>query len=156
MAPSPSRGARIAALTIACAGMLAVAGCVERRMTIRTIPAGAMVVVNGEEIGPSPASKSFTYYGDRDVQLYLEGYAPKRVIQPLPAPWWDNMLTEFFSENLVPVTLHDEHEFVYTLEPQTKPPTPELLNRADDLRRRGQQPPKPRPKGFLAWLGFSQ
>ena len=37
--------------------------------------AGATVIVNGEEIGPTPASKSFVYYGDREITLMLDGYA---------------------------------------------------------------------------------
>ena len=40
-------------------GIAALSGCVERRYTIRTEPPGATVIVNGEEIGPSPTSKSF-------------------------------------------------------------------------------------------------
>ena len=68
----------------------AFSGCVESRYTIRTDPLGATVIVNGEEIGPSPASKSFNYYGDRKVTLILDGYQTKTLIQPVNAPWWDN------------------------------------------------------------------
>ncbi len=35
------------------------AGCVERRYTLRTEPPGALAVVNGEEIGQTPVSRSF-------------------------------------------------------------------------------------------------
>ena len=56
----------------------ALSGCVERRYTIRTDPPGATVVVNGEEIGPSPASKSFIYYGDRKITLILTAIRRKR------------------------------------------------------------------------------
>jgi hypothetical protein len=34
-----------------------------------------------------------------------DGYETQQIIQPLPAPWWDNALTDFFTENLLPVTL---------------------------------------------------
>jgi hypothetical protein len=61
-------------------------GCVERRYTIRTDPPGALVVVNGEEIGPSPASRSFTYYGQRRVQIFAEGYQPLELVQPIRPP----------------------------------------------------------------------
>src|SRR5215467_6691253 len=84
------------------------AGCVERRYTIRTDPPGALVIVNKEEIGASPASRSFVYYGDREIDIYLDGYKPLHVIQPMNAPWWDNYVTEFFTENLIPVTFRDE------------------------------------------------
>ena len=83
------------------AGVSLLAGCVERRYTIRSDPPGATVIVNGEEIGPTPASKSFVYYGQREITLILDGYATKTVIQPINAPWWDNYFTEFFTENIV-------------------------------------------------------
>ena len=66
-------------------------GCVERRYTVRTDPPGAIVVVNGEVIGPSPASKSFIFYGDREITMMLDGYETKTVMQPIRAPWWDNL-----------------------------------------------------------------
>ena len=80
------------------------AGCVERRYTIRSDPPGATVIVNGEEIGPTPASKSFVYYGDGEITLMLDGYETKTVIQPIKAPGGTIYFTEFFTENLVPVT----------------------------------------------------
>ena len=70
------------------AGVSLLPGCVERRYTIRSDPPGATVIVNGEEIGPTPASKSFVYYGEREITLMLDGYETKTVIQPITAPWW--------------------------------------------------------------------
>jgi hypothetical protein len=132
----------------------ALSGCVERRYTIRTEPPGATVVVNGEEIGPSPASKSFTYYGDRKITLILDGHQTKVLIQPINAPWWDNYVTEFFAENVVPLSLRDEREYTYQLEPAQSPPQRELHNRAEGLRGDARIPPKPRRNGILGWLGF--
>ena len=65
---------RVQALILLIAGIGVLSGCVERRYTIRSDPPGATVVVNGEEIGPSPASKSFVYYGDRKITMILDGY----------------------------------------------------------------------------------
>ncbi len=33
----------------------------------------------------------------------LDGYETKTVIQPIKAPWWDNLLHRFFTENICPV-----------------------------------------------------
>jgi hypothetical protein len=129
-------------------------GCVERRYTVRTDPPGAIVVVNGEVIGPSPASKSFIFYGDREITMMLDGYETKTVMQPIRAPWWDNLLTEFFTENLVPVSLRDEREFKYQLTPAQSPPLGELRDRAEALRSEARVLPKPRRGGILGWLGF--
>lgn len=132
----------------------AASGCVERRFTIRSDPPGALVIVNGQELGTAPASASYTYYHDRDITLILDGYQTKRIQQPMNAPWWDNLITEFFTENLVPVTLRDEREFVYKLEPTTLPPTNELLNRGEQLREEAKSIPPKRRKGLLGFLGM--
>lgn len=155
MVRSPKTGRRAASALVLAAGCLCFeSGCVIRRYTIRSEPPGAQVIVNDEEIGPTPVSKSFTFYGDREVTLIKDGYATKTLIQPMPAPWWDNLLTEFFSENLVPFTLRDEREFKYDLEPAQPPAANDLYGRAESLRAEALAPPKPRRSGFLAWLGF--
>ncbi|MFI5461522.1 MAG: PEGA domain-containing protein [Isosphaerales bacterium] len=136
------------------AGIGLISGCVERRYTIRSDPPGATVIVNGEEIGPAPASKSFVYYGDREITLMLDGYATKTVIQPINAPWWDNLLTEFFTENVIPVSLRDERQFKYQLVPAESPSQGELRDRAEGLRSEAKVLPKPRRGGILGWLGF--
>jgi hypothetical protein len=137
---------------LAGAGLLS--GCVERRYTIRSDPPGATVIVNGEEIGPTPASKSFVYYGDREITLLLDGYETKTVIQPIKAPWWDNYFTEFFTENIVPVSLRDERQFQYQLTPAQSPAQADLRDRAESLRGEARVLPKPRRGGILGWLGF--
>jgi hypothetical protein len=129
-------------------------GCVERRYTIRTNVPGALAIVNGEELGPTPVSRSFIYYGPRKVTLIADGFETIDIIQPVRAPWWDNYLTEFFTENLLPITLRDEREFYYEMRPATIPSMVDLQNRAEALRRAGQSPPPPRRRGLLGLLGF--
>lgn len=129
-------------------------GCVERRYTIRSEPPGALVVVNNEEIGRTPVSRNYTYYGDRDITLMLDGYQTQRVIQPMKAPWYDNYLTEFFSECVVPVTIRDERDFTYKMQPATVPKYEELLNRGEGLRSQAQTIPPPRRGGILGFFGF--
>jgi len=155
MVRSPERGRRVAAaLMLSAACLFLQSGCVIRRYTIRSEPPGAQVIVNDEEIGPTPVSRQFTYYGDREVTLVKDGFETKTVIQPMDAPWWDNLLTEFFSENLVPFTMRDEREFKYDLQPAQSPAANDLYDRANALRAESQAPPTPRRRGFFAWLGF--
>jgi PEGA domain len=135
-------------------GTAVLSGCVERRYTIRTDPPGALAIVNGEEIGPTPVSRSFVYYGDREITLLRNGYETLHVVQPVDAPWWDNLLTEFFTENVVPVTLRDEREFAYRMAPEVQPARNELLDRAEGLRAQAKQPPPPRRGGILGFFGF--
>ena len=95
----------------------------------RTDPPGATVIVNGEEIGPSPASKSFVFYGERKITMILDGYQTKTVIQPINAPGGIISSTEFFTENFLPVSLRDDQEFTYKLEPFQTAPQGELRDR---------------------------
>ena len=44
-------------------------GCVERKLTINTEPQGAVVFLNDEEIGTSPVTASFEWYGDYNVRI---------------------------------------------------------------------------------------
>jgi hypothetical protein len=145
---------RLLPLFFAIVAMSSLSGCVERRYTIRTNPPGALVKVNDEEIGATPAARSFTYYGDRKVQLMLDGYETQTIIQPINAPWWDNYATEFFTENLIPYTFRDEREFTYQLVPKSEPSVDHLLENGQLLRNQAQAPPPPRRGGFLGWLGF--
>jgi hypothetical protein len=146
-----SRGS---AALVLLAGVSLLAGCVERRYTIRSDPPGATVIVNGEEIGPTPASKSFVYYGQREITLMLDGYATKTVIQPITAPWLDNYLTEFFTENVIPVTMRDERDYKFQLTPAESPTKEALRDRAEGLRSEARVLPPPRRGGILGWLGF--
>jgi hypothetical protein len=153
MSRPTARGLGPVPICLALAAITAATGCVERRYTIRTnVP--AVAVVNDEEIGPTPASKSFTYYGDRDIILIAPGYQTLRVRQKVDAPWWDNLFTEFFTENLIPFTFRDERVFDYVLVPSVNPPVNDLVARAETLRERAKTPPPPRRGGILGFFGF--
>ncbi len=143
-------GATLIGLAIA----LGQTGCVKRRYTIRTDPPGATVIVNNEEIGRTPVSKSFTFYGDREIVLILSGYKTQRLYQPIAQPWFDNYLTEVFTENVLPFTLRDEREFTYKMQPDIPPPYNDVLNRAENLRAQGRVIPPPRPGGIRGFFGF--
>ncbi len=145
---------RMPAVAVGLGCLLASTGCVERRYTIRTDPPGALVIVNGEEIGPSPASRGFYYYGDRQITLIRDGYKTQTIIQPIKAPWFDNYLTEFFTENAIPYQFRDDREFKYTMVPYESSPEGALRDRAESLRGEARVLPQPRRGGFLGWLGF--
>jgi hypothetical protein len=141
-------------VALAAAGTVSLSGCVERRYTIRTDPPGAAVIANGEFIGNTPVSKSFVFYGDRSFRIIKEGYATKDVVEHFSAPWYDNYLTEFFTENLNPYTFRDEVEFNYKLEPARPADPVALLNQAETIRALGQAPPIQRRGGLLGFFGF--
>jgi hypothetical protein len=120
-------------------------GCVTRRFTIESDPPGAMVFRNGEQLGPTPVEDYFVYYGIYRFSLVKEGYETLTVEQEIPAPWYEWPGIDFVSENLIPFKIRDVHTFRYQLHPLLPVRHDELLQRATDLRGRGQavQPPQP-------------
>ena len=104
-------------------------------MMIRTNPPGALVYVDDYEIGTTPISKDFTYYGKRKIRLVKDGYETLTIMQPVPTPWYQIPPLDFVSENLVPGEIRDRQTFTYPLTPQRVVPTDQLLGRAESLRR---------------------
>ena len=112
------------------------AGCVRRTLTVRTEPGGALVYLNDEEVGRSPVSVPFTWYGDYDILVRKSGYEPLRTHARVWPPWYQVPPLDLVSEALIPVTLHDRHELSFTLQQQRHPTTQQLLQRAVALRER--------------------
>ena len=86
------RAGRNACPTLALLGLLLCAcqsGCVERRMTVRSNPPGALLYVDDYEIGATPVSVNFTYYGTRKIRLVKDGYETLTVMQSIPPPWYE-------------------------------------------------------------------
>jgi hypothetical protein len=110
-------------------------GCVQRRLTVRTNPPGALLYVDDYPVGTTPCSTSFTYYGTRKIRLVKDGYETLTVMQAIPAPWYEYTPFDFFAENLVPGQIRDQRTLDFQLRPQVVVPTEQLLSRAEGLRR---------------------
>jgi hypothetical protein len=108
--------------------------CVQRRLTIRSNPPGALVYIDNEEIGVTPCSTDYIYYGTRTIRLVKDGYETLTVLQPIPAPIYQYPGIDFVVENLVPYEIRDERTLAYNLTPQVMVPTEEILQRGDELR----------------------
>jgi hypothetical protein len=113
---------------------LCTAGCVQRRLTIRSNPPGALVYVDDQPLGTTPVSTDFIYYGTRKVRLVKSGYETLTVLQPIPAPWYQYPGLDFVSENVVPGEIRDERTVDYQLQPQMVVPNVQLLERGENLR----------------------
>jgi hypothetical protein len=111
------------------------AGCVTRRMTVRTNVPGAQVYVDNYEIGRTPASTDFTYYGTRNIRIVKDGFETLTVQQPVAAPWYQIPGIDFLTENVWPLEIRDERQYTYNLQPQYVVPTDALIGRAEELRR---------------------
>ncbi len=135
----PGNGMLRTALLVAL--LLPANGCVRRRLNVRTNPPGALVYVDNQQIGTTPCSVDFTYYGTREIRLIKPGFETLTVNQPIPTPWYQYPPLDFISENLVATKIRDNRTVTYNLAPQVIVPTQELVDRANQLRQDALQFP---------------
>ncbi|HEY7329986.1 MAG TPA: PEGA domain-containing protein [Gemmataceae bacterium] len=121
------------------------AGCVERRFTVYSEPAGALVYLNGNYLGMTPVDGYITYYGKQQITLIKEGYETLDVVQPYPPVWYDVPGLDFLTENIWPFKLRDVRKFSYTMRPLQTIPPDDVRARAEELRTRGQNIGVPLP-----------
>jgi hypothetical protein len=114
---------------------ITVTGCVERELTINTQPQGAVVTLNDEEIGASPVTASFNWYGDYCVRVSKEGYETLNTHRELKGPWYDSFPFDFFAQIVSGKRKVDKYEWTFTLE-EKKPTNPQVLvEKAQQLRK---------------------
>jgi hypothetical protein len=103
-------------------------------MTIASNPPGALVLMEGEEVGYTPMAMDFTYYGTREITLIKDGFQTKTVMQKVKTPWYQRGPMEFVTDNFALHKINDRHEFNFTLEPAAPVSGQELRSRAEELR----------------------
>ena len=132
-------------LLISLVTLLISSGCIERRLTINTVPSGALVTLNDEEIGVSPVTVNFNWYGDYRIQIIKEGYDIFNTHRELKAPLHDTMPFDFFCGVLWPGRIVDSYEWSFDLQPYTEMNREELIQDALKLQQQAAEPPAPVP-----------
>ena len=142
------RGAVI--LLLAGAAVLS-AGCVERRMLIRSDPAGAPVWVDEQYAGLTPVDRPVAHYGWRRIRIGpirdasdKVKFREKQIDVDISAPWYETFPIDFFFEVLYPGHLADEHALpVFVLDSMegvstavSKKDVEKLRKRAAEFRKR--------------------
>jgi hypothetical protein len=144
---------QIARLTLALAplALLAVPGCVERKIVIGSSPPGALVTLNDVEVGRTPVKVPFTWYGDYDIRLRYErnvaGPDERPVIKryylhthkKTTTPWFDVLGIDLVTE-LWPADFKDEQVWAFEIPEVVEPTDEELIQRARDLQEQLQGP----------------
>ncbi len=116
---------------------VAAGGCVRRTATFTTLPPGARLFLNDREIGRTPATVDFTWYGDYDVVYRLEGYEPRSTHVVIRPPWYQHFPVDFFAEVLCPAEIRDHHHIpTESLQPLQPPASEDLVERGMELRDR--------------------
>jgi hypothetical protein len=129
----------------------AATGCVERRFIVETDQPGAVVLVNGQQLGgQTPVDGGFVYYGTYHFTLIKDGFQTQQVAQDIEPPWFQYPGIDFVSENLWPFMIRDTRRFYYQMSPLQTPNIDETGGRATQLRNRARtlgptEPPPPPP-----------
>jgi hypothetical protein len=123
--------APIAVLAIA----VSLVGCVRRQMTITSEPAGAMVYLNDREVGRTPLTTDFLWYGTYDVQLRKDGYETLSTRTRVVAPWWGWPPFDLAAE-MMPFHPTDHRQFNYVMSERQEEPTSALVARGIEFKSR--------------------
>lgn len=110
-------------------------GCVERQLTINTVPSGALVELNDEQIGSSPVTVNFNWYGDYNVNIRKEGFETLKTHRELKGPWYDKFPFDFFAQILNPKKIVDKYEWTFELEPKKEVDREQLIQDAKKLKK---------------------
>jgi len=117
---------------------LCLSGCVERKLTIKTNPQEALVILNDEEIGLSPVTVNFNWYGDYYVRIQKEGYETLNTHRELKGPWYDYFPFDFFAQIVNPSRIVDTYEWTFDLAPGQPISREELIQNAQKMQNQLQ------------------
>ncbi|MEP3481492.1 MAG: PEGA domain-containing protein [Fuerstiella sp.] len=109
-------------------------GCVHRRVTINSSPQGALVRVDGKDIGFTPASVDFTWYGTREVQLLKDGFETETRLVDISAPWYQKFPLDFISDNFLGGHTTDHRRYDIPLRPKQQAISGNVIERGNALR----------------------
>ena len=128
------------------AAALGSAGCVERRITIGSNPPGALAYVNDVEVGRTPVTFPFTWYGDYDIRLRYEtnsGTPEEPVLRQYylhthkraTAPFYQWLGIDLLAE-LSPFEFKDEKVWAFNVPEVKAVEDADLIARAKELQAR--------------------
>lgn len=127
---------------LAC-GTLFSTGCVKRTLLIESDPPGALVYLNDEEVGRTPVTVPFTWYGTYDVRLEMAGYRTLHTEHELEQPWWEHPGPDLFAEMVPDKRVERRWSFALSrATPADEVDTDTLLDHAAQMRELNLRPPE--------------
>jgi len=141
MGAGPENPRRFALRTSAIVALAGLAGCAQRHALVTSEPTGATVFVNDVEVGRTPLTFDFTYYGVYDVRVEKQGFEPLRTKAHANTPIDERMPFDLAAA-VVPVSIDHEVKWHFTLDPalETRESPAELerglLERAKELQNK--------------------
>lgn len=114
--------------------LLSQSGCVHRRVTINSNPQGALVRIDGKDVGYTPASLDYTWYGTREVQLLKDGYQTQTRLIRLRTPWYQRFPLDFLTDNFAGRYIRDHRRFDFRMQPKGIDNSSDVIERGRSLR----------------------
>ena len=125
---------RLALLTLV---LVTGSGCIQRTITVTSDPEGALVFLNDEEVGRTPLTVPFTFYGVYDVRLEKSGYKPLWTTAATKGPFWEAPGPDLIAEAIPGVKSKVEWHFeMEQIREDELYDTKALIERAEELRNR--------------------
>ncbi len=124
-------------LTILLAVVLAAGtGCIKRTISVRSDPPGALVYLDGLEVGKTPVDGvRFNFYGTREFALYRDGYLVERRTVEIDTPWYSYFPLDIFTELLNPWQIDDHRDFYFAMKRTEHPEGATVLRHAHETRK---------------------
>jgi|GEM_PF-1267868 len=105
----------IAAMFVA-AALAACPACVKKTIAVRSDPPGALVYLDGLEIGQTPLERvPFYFYGTREIVLHQRGYLSERRVVEIDQPWYSYFPVDLFSELIIPWDIPDRRSYFFAM-----------------------------------------
>ena len=108
-------------------------GSTEQREVV-AIEVPYTVALNDEEIGVTPVTVNFNWYGDYNIRIEKPGYDILNTHQLLERPAHDVFPLDFFAEVLWLGTIEDSYTWTFQLEPFQQASAAELIEQANQMR----------------------
>src|SRR5258706_14337629 len=114
--------------------LLLLTGCAQRTVDITSDPSGALVFLNGDEVGRTPLRYDFTWYSNYDVILRKDGYETLKTHRTMGTPLLFLPPLDLIGEL---VGAHDHRHWHFTMEPANLAATNPagLINRGESLKK---------------------
>ncbi|MBI1371948.1 MAG: PEGA domain-containing protein [Phycisphaera sp.] len=113
---------------------LLTSGCIQRTITIESDPPGALAYLNDVEVGRTPVTVPFKFYGVYDVRIELEGYETIQQPTEAKAPIWEAPGPDLIAE-AIPGNHEVNLKWQYTLGKLQPVDEKQLVERARMMRR---------------------
>ena len=117
----------------------------ERELTLTSQPEGALVYVSDVEVGRTPVTIPFTWYGDYDVIYRLEGYETLKTHAALNPPVYEIPPLDLLA-TVSPWTYRDHRYVNGQLSPMTMPSDDELIAQAKQMQTENAAGPQAQTK----------